>query len=386
MMSLLTDITLTDYVVGGILLVAFLLQIVFYVRYMAGVNRRLRSVRKGDVARPIARPAVSVVVCARNESDNLAAYLPVLLSQQYPEYEVIVVDDESEDDTRVLLERYMHLYPNLRITFVPKNARGCSGKKLALTLAAKAARYDYLLLTDADCRPESPHWIEEMMCCFTEGTEIVLGYGAYFTDNHRVNRLIQYDTLFNGLQYMGMALAHKPYMGVGRNLAYRKDMFFREKGFAGLLGNRAGDDDLFVNKVANARNTNVAVTPDSLTWSIPKTSFSEWMHQKKRHLSVSPAYKMNTKFRLTVEPFVRGVFYGALLAAALLGSPLLWIVASALFVVRLVVQLTILNVAACRWRIRPFGVEIILFDVFLPLNNLFLLAWTKVSGNNKQQW
>lgn len=372
-MNLLTDITLTDYVVGGVLLAVFLCQMWFYGRYMAGVNRRLRLSRKGNVARPIARPPVSVVVCARNEAYNLEAYLPVLLSQRYPEYEVIVVDDESEDATRQIVERYMHRYADLRLTFVPHDVRVRSSKKLALTLAAKAARYDYLLLTDADCRPGSDRWIEEMMACFTQGTEVVVGYGAYFEEAHCVNRLIQYDTLFNGLQYMGMALAHRPYMGVGRNLAYRKEMFFREKGFAGLLGSRAGDDDLFVNKVATARNTNVAVTPESLTWSVPKTTLRDWLRQKERHLSVSPRYKTLTKVRLMFEPLTRGLFYLLLVLAGVYGSPLLWIVAAGLFVLRLAVQLAVLDVAACRWGMRPFGLSAVVFDVFLPFNNLCLL-------------
>lgn len=386
MRQLLTDMTMPDYALCGALLVVFVLQMYYYLRYMAGVNRRLRAVCKGDVARPIARPAVSVVICARNEAYNLEAYLPVWLTQQYPVYEVIVVDDGSEDHTRDILEQYMRIYPNLHVTFVPHDVRVRSSKKLGLTLAAKAARYDYLLLTDADCRPESPRWIEEMMSCFTDGTEIVLGYGAYFEEHSIVNRLIQYDTLFNGLQYMGMALAHRPYMGVGRNLAYRKDMFFREKGFAGLLGSRAGDDDLFVNKVANARNTNVAVTPESLTWSVPKTTISDWLHQKERHLSVSPCYKKKTKFRLMLEPATRGLFYLLLLLGGIYGGPAVWIVFACLFVIRLAVQLVILDTAAGRWGMRRFGLEVVVFDIFLPLNNLYLLIRGALHRGRDQRW
>ena len=142
--------------------------------------------------------------------------------------------------------------------FVPREARVMSTKKLALTIGVKAAHYDYLLMTDADCRPESRNWIREMMSgfiCGGEQIEVVLGYGAYFEKNTLLSSLINYDTLFIGLQYLGMAAAGYPYMGVGRNLAYKKDTFFKNHGFRGLLNERSGDDDLFVNKVTTRYNT-----------------------------------------------------------------------------------------------------------------------------------
>jgi len=270
-------------------------------------------------------PPVSVIVCARNEADNLRHYLQALTCQKYPEFEVIVVNDGSEDDTQLVLEQSAKLFHNLRLTFVPHDAWVRSSKKLALTLAAKAAKYDYLLLTDADCRPESPRWIEEMMRGFSNPeTEVVLGYSGYFSENSFVNRLIQYDTVFSALTYLGHALSRHPYMGVGRNLAYKKETFFRHNGFAGTLSQRAGDDDLFVNKIANRHNTEVVLTPDSYTWSVPKRTFAEWRIQKYRHLSVAPSYRLSTRLRLTAEPLIRGLWYASFIALiVLLNTPFL---------------------------------------------------------------
>ena len=334
-------------------------------------------------------PGVSVILAAHNEGYNLSNYLPALLSQDYPKYEVIVVDDGSEDNTREVVERYMTRDPRLHMTFVPYGARVRSTKKLALTLAAKAAQYDYLLLTDADCCPESNRWISEMMNGFLLPTQncqtskdIVLGFGAYFYEKGHINRLVRYDTLFNGLHYLGAALCGHPYMGVGRNLAYRKSLFFGSGGFTHLMDNKAGDDDLFVNHTSTRDNTAVALRRDAFTWSIAKTTFKEWWQQKRRHLSVSPAYRSETKWRLTMEPLTRGLFYAAVIAAVVyalhVSSWVLLAAAIGLFLVRWIVQTTILNVSARRMGLHRFNLFTVLwFDITLPLVSLYMLVVPK---------
>lgn len=349
--------------------VVFIHQIYFYLRYLR-LGGKVTSQTDSDVQ----LPAVSVIVCAHNEYDNLQDYLSILLEQDYPCYEVIVVDDSSEDGSDLLLERWSRQYGNLYHTFVPRGARVLSNKKLALTIGIKAAHHDYLLLTDADCRPESKFWIREMMQGFAnQQTEVVLGFSPYFEKSDLLNHLIGYDTLFNGLQYMGMARAGKPYMGVGRNLAYKRETFFSVGGFKGLLGNRAGDDDLFVNRIANAANTVVVNNPNSIVWSVPKTTWREWFHQKRRHLSVSPQYRTRSKIQVTLEPLSRGIFYSCVLASAIVGSIELISIALALFLLRLLVQLIIINISARRLNMRRYGLGLIAYDIFLPLITLYIM-------------
>lgn len=366
LVTLNNPLTITLLVIIG---VAFIHQIYFYLRYLR-LGGKVPQKTDSDVQ----LPAVSVIVCAHNEYENLQDYLSILLEQDYPCYEVIVVDDSSEDGSDLLLERWSRQYGNLYHTFVPRGARVLSNKKLALTIGIKAAHYDYLLLTDADCRPESKHWIREMMKGFAnQQTEVVLGFSPYFEKSDLLNHLIGYDTLFNGLQYMGMARAGKPYMGVGRNLAYKRETFFSVGGFKGLLGNRAGDDDLFVNRIANAANTVVVNNPNSIVWSVPKTTWREWFHQKRRHLSVSPQYRTKSKIQLTLEPLSRGIFYSCVLASAIVGSIELISIALALFLLRLLVQLIIINISARRLNMRGYSLGLIAYDIILPLITLYMM-------------
>lgn len=384
-------IDIQDYIFLGALGVLLLVQVYWYSRYMAAPARKMRILREGEES----LPPVSVVLCAHNEAYNLSQYLQALLTQDYPEYEVIVVDDGSEDETRAIIERYMVHDPRLHMTFVPYGARVGSTKKLALTLAAKASRYEYLLLTDADCVPESNRWIRTMMQGFAEGQgtkDIVLGFSPYFAAKGHVNRLVRYDTLFNGLHYLGAAICGHPYMGVGRNLAYRKSLFFESGGFTKLMTNRAGDDDLFVNHVATKENTAVVLARESYTWTPAKRTFKEWWQQKRRHLSVSPAYKESTKLRLAIEPLTRGLFYAVVLAMLILYCPttltalppIPFLAAAGAFLLRWVIQSAILNTSARRMGMPRFKIfSILWFDITLPLVSLWMLA---VPKQNEKKW
>ena len=367
--------SLTEQVVLGAFAAMWLYQVYFYFRYILAAVRRTKT--KKEQGAKGEQPGVSVIVCAKNEQQNLRDYMQALFTQDYPEYEVIVVNDGSVDDSRTFLEFWQKRYRNLKLTFVPLGAQVTSTKKLAITLGAKAAQYDYLLLTDADCRPESTHWISEMMAGFAgkeqAQTDIVLGFGAYFTKPTLLNRMIQFDTLLNGLQYLGMAASGHPYMGVGRNLAYRKSLFFAHGGFYGLLNNKAGDDDLFVNREATAQNTAVVCTPDSLTWSVPKTSLTEWLRQKRRHLSVAPKYKSATKLRLLLEPLSRGLLYAGLIALLVLGGWELQLIAIGAMLLRWISQCVLLNIPAYRWGVTRTWLLIPVWEVLLPLVTLTMM-------------
>ena len=403
-----SSLHIVDYILLGSLLLLFVLQMYFYIRYLAAPARKMRRDKKSQISNAKCQisnvksqitEGVSVILCAHNEGYNLSQFLPSLLTQDYPLYEVIVVDDGSEDNTRAVVESFMANDPRLHLTFVPCGARVGSTKKLALTLGAKAAQYDLLLLTDADCVPESGHWISEMVKGFgnVQGDnvpstkDIVLGFGAYFAEDGHINRLVRYDTLFNGLHYLGAALCGHPYMGVGRNLAYRKSLFFESGGFTRLMTNKAGDDDLFVNHVATRDNTSVILSRESYTWSVSKKTLKEWWQQKRRHLSVSPAYRPVTKFRLTLEPLTRGLFYLALMvviAYSLYSLPCgegrgeVLYMALLLFLLRWLVQTLVINVSARRMGLRTFSPWTIQwFDIVLPLVNLWMLIVPK--NNNK---
>ena len=393
---MLTQWSMTQQVVLGIFAATFLYQVYFYLRYILAAVLRTKP-RKVDAAdSPVQQPGVSVIVCARNEERNLRDYLQALLTQDYPEFEVIVVNDGSIDDTRTYLEYWQKRYRNLKLTFVPAGAKVGSTKKLAITLGAKAAQYDYLLLTDADCRPESTHWISEMMKGFAQqpvsaAVTIVLGFGAYFAKPGLLNRMIQFDTLFNGLQYLGMAACGHPYMGVGRNLAYSKRLFFQQGGFYHLMTSKAGDDDLFVNRVATAANTAVVCTPDSLTWSVPKTNLTDWFRQKRRHLSVAPKYKSSSKFRLTLEPLTRGLLYAALIILVVLGcqQPAQggWvpaIIAASAMLVRWIMQCVLLNIPAHRWGTTKTFLLLPVWEIVLPVISLVMMLIEPLRPKSKR--
>ncbi|MBN8826819.1 MULTISPECIES: glycosyltransferase [unclassified Spirosoma] len=242
---------------------------------------------------------VTVVVCARNELDNLRELLPLLNEQVYPHFEVLVMDDRSTDGTLLFLENDIAHLGRVRFIRIDKEHEHVTPKKYALTIALKKAVYPIVLLTDADCRPASTNWLAGMVTpLVTNQKDITLGFSPYYTQPGLLNLLIRSETLFTAVQYISLALAGSPYMGVGRNLAYRTSLFFANRGFYSHMNVVGGDDDLFVNEVATGKNTAVCLHPDTFTWSAPKETWSEWRQQKRRHLNAGKYYKQRHKLRL----------------------------------------------------------------------------------------
>ncbi|WP_420582932.1 glycosyltransferase [Reichenbachiella sp.] len=257
---------------------------------------------------------VSVIVCAHNELENLKVLIPELLNQEHNDFEVIIVDDRSDDGTYdYLLE---HKSDQLKFARVDQVHDHINAKKFALTMGIKAATHDILLMTDADCRPSSSQWIKEMTGVFTKETAFVLGLSPYERTSGLLGHFIQFETQWTAMNYMGFALAGNPYMGVGRNLAYRKSTFLSNKGFSKIQHITGGDDDLLVNELANKKNTRFALGKDSLTYSIPKTSWSEYLRQKTRHWSVGKYYRLKDKILLGLQNLSNLVFWLALIILA----------------------------------------------------------------------
>lgn len=245
-------------------------------------------------------PPVSIVVAARNEYENLQKLVPALLELDYPNYEVIIVDDRSYDETYDYLLSMAEKHEQLRVVRVNATPEHVTGKKYALTLGIKAAKNEILLFTDADCLPNSPEWVSYMVAPYVanEKTELVLGFSPYIKYAGLLNIFTRFETFYVGLQYLSMGLSKMPFMGVGRNISYKKSLFLKNKGFFKHQQVVGGDDDLFVNEVSTSSNTQVVWDLQSQMVSEPKKTWKSWYRQKTRHLSVGQHYRQRNKILL----------------------------------------------------------------------------------------
>lgn len=317
------------------LLALFALTTVVQVVYYLYFFRRLAWYRPQEKQHSQQHP-VSVIICARDEAANLTKNLPGVLFQQYPSTnEVILVNDNSNDESRYLLAELQKTFKKMNVIELHQEAKLIAGKKYPLSIGIKEAKHEILLLTDADCVPASEHWMQKMQNAYDESTEIVLGYGAYHKKPGLLNKLIRFETLHAAMQYFSFALAGKPYMGVGRNLSYKKQLFFKNKGFSSINHIPGGDDDLFINKVANSSNTRIIIEPDTFTLSEPKKTWKEWFAQKTRHYSTARYYKPTHRVLLGGYAAAHFLFY-PLLAVAIIFSD--WRIALGLLGIKLITQ------------------------------------------------
>ncbi|HYG03165.1 MAG TPA: glycosyltransferase [Chryseosolibacter sp.] len=253
------------------------------------------TISKKRPANSHALPPVSILVCAHDEEENLKKLIPDLLNQDYPDFEVIVVNDRSNDNTYDYLRELSQQDDRLKMVNVKDTPSHVNGKKYAITLGIRAAANDWIVLTDADCRPVSNLWVRSMADSFTDDAQFVLGFAPYQTSPGFLNHFIRFETVITALQFLSLALMKNPYMGVGRNLAYRKSLFLAKKGFNNFLHVIGGDDDLFVNQHATGRNTRVHIAADAITTSVPEKTWTDFFYQKVRHLSVGKYYKSGHK-------------------------------------------------------------------------------------------
>lgn len=313
----------------------FFTQVYYYLVYF----RKLAFYKKTEL--PTHQPPASIIICARNEEDNLIEFLPAVFEQDYPVFEVVVVNDCSFDNTADILKELAKKHANLKIVTIQETPNHAHGKKVALMMGIKGATHENLLLTDADCKPNSKDWLKNMMQHFSTETEIVLGYGAFEKQRGFLNKLIRFDMYITSLRFLSCALAGKTYMGNGRNLAYKKSLFFKMKGFASHYHIDPGDDDLFVNEAATKHNSKIEVAIGSHTVSRVKKTFREWIIQKRKRYTTFKHYNSQSKFILNSIRLSNYLFFIALVAVLIVQfEP---IVVLSLFIVRFSIQMIIFN-------------------------------------------
>jgi cellulose synthase/poly-beta-1,6-N-acetylglucosamine synthase-like glycosyltransferase len=308
-----------------------LIQVFYFIFFFCRLAFYSTTPRKSSQTHP-----VSVIICARDEAANLAQYLQGVLIQDFPtSHEVLVVNDNSFDDSKYVLEELKKTYKQLHPIELIQEAKLIPGKKFPLSVGIKTAKHEIVLLTDADCVPASDKWIQSMQSSYLDNTEIVLGYGSFYKKKNLLNKIIRWEGYHAALQYFSYALAGIPYMGVGRNLSYKKSVFFRHKGFSSHNNVPGGDDDLFINMAANNKNTRINIDPESFTISKTPATWKQWLWQKNRHYTTGKFYKPLHKFLLGLYSFSHFLFYPLLITSCIFFN---WQIALSIFGFRMLIQ------------------------------------------------
>lgn len=364
--------------IGALGLVALMLLVYYF-----GVFGKLAFYKPQPAYRNNTEP-VSIIIAARNEMDNLERNLIPILEQDYPDFEVVVVNDCSWDGSQAWLEELQKTQPRLKVSQLIEQEKYPTGKKFALTIGIKAAKYDQLLFTDADCEPTSNQWLRLMQSQFTTGKDIVLGFSPYRKQPGFLNRFIRFETLITAQFYLSMALMGKPFMGVGRNLAYRKELFFKHKGFASHQHIMSGDDDLFVNEAATSTNTAIQIDPAAFVFTDAKKTFSGWSNQKSRHMSTGKYYKTSHKRMLGAYYAAMMLFY-ALVAANLLVNIYAWPFVVGIFAVKFISQTIVFYLSGKKLKYQSLAYGLLLLD-FVYVFYLLVYGTKGYFTKNRKQW
>ncbi len=362
-------------------LIVYICSLIVQLIFWLGFFSRLAYYKTPATPVQIKPKPVSVIICARNEAENLKNNLPIILGQDYELFEVIVVNDNSSDNSLDILLEFQQKFHNF--TVVNLQQATLPGKKEALSAGIKQSRFDILLLTDADCRPASKYWISQMQEALNGKIEIGLGHGPFISKKSFLNFFIRFESIYTAITYQSFALTGFPYMGVGRNLIYRKSLFEKAGGFKKHAHLASGDDDLFINAVAHSGNTALILKPSAFVFSEAKSSWPGYYYQKTRHLTTGSKYRLHHKLLLGALSASHFAFYAALFFLLLNNCYLM--IALGSYLVRMTVVLWLSR------RILKKLNDLALWKFFPLFDALFLLYYlifspVLLTGNTKKKW
>ncbi|MDD2571135.1 MAG: glycosyltransferase [Bacteroidales bacterium] len=371
----------SDYIflaLACLTLLSWAVQMFFYLRYYRQVGRYKKTNIKSD------QDSVSVILCVKNEAINLAANLPIILNQNYPDFQVVVVNEGSEDETADLLTQFQKEHPHLYVTHIERNHPYPHARKLAQTIGVKAAKHEQLLFTEASCRPQGLDWITHMQSNFLMKNDIVIGYCTYHREKSALNRFIRTDNLMDAQQYLGFALKGNPFKANGRNLAFRKSLFIKRKGYASQLHLPSGENDVFVNQSATSLNTSIEIHPDSILMAEAPRTLKEWLRRKQEDLAAVSHFRRRQRLMIRFESISRVVYYFCLI---LLLS--WWRFAGYLIIlafIRLLTRLWITKLTIKRLKEKGVWLLSLIHEIIIPWIHAVLILKNRLRKGNKFSW
>ena len=328
----------------------------------------------------------SIVLCARDAYEYLTELIPVLLNQDYPDFEIVVVNDCSDDETEEYLKDLERREPRVKPVQLKQHLNFFTGKKFPLSMGIKSAQNDLIVLTDFNCMPVNDQWLRSVVNRYNHQTEIVIGYSPYVQKKGSLNHLMRFDALQNGLLYLSAALNHHAYMGIGKNLSYRKELFYRNQGFISHYTTTVGEDDLFINKVSTKKNTEVLIDAENGILTTPTSSFKLWMRQKSSRYSTVSKYDGRSRLMLSLFYGSQLLFYASFITLiALCAKPAFVITGGAAFYIPILVfffllrfgsQMIIYHKASKRLGEKGLLPGLIVYDFLFA----FLSPWLRLMG------
>ncbi len=354
---------------------ALAIEMVYYIIIYASLIRQNKKAKKNKIAYNNELPPLSVIITAGDARENLKRTLEAVLEQDYPKFEVIVVDNGKNDTSAELITILQHKYENLHHSFIPSSSRNVSRKKLATNIGIKASHYEHLVFTEAGCKPASNKWLRSIGENFVDGKDIVIGYSSYEKGKKIGNRIIDFYNIFHNMRFLGLAAIGCPYMAIGRNMAFRKELYFENKGYSSNLKLDLGWDDILINQIARGKNTRVECRKESTMRMLPPESMHYWREEQLGRLSTAKQFSGLKRYALGFETLSKIVFLASSIALTTISYQekdyMIMGVAIAAILIRLIMVTSVINMTSKTLGDKQrFYLSMPLFDIVQPLRSL----------------
>ena len=332
-------------------------------------------------------PPISIVITAHNEAHHLVESLPVILTQEYPDYEVVLVNDNSQDEIEQLALELNNRYHHLHYVNMGSSRSTMEGRKFPFAIGIQAASNPTVVFTNSSCIPSSPFWLQHIASKFVRQKEVVLAHTTYQSRGGLLNKWLHYDALVNSVRAFSYTLAKMPVLADSHNLAFKRHLFFdnKEKFFA-LSRLPFGEDNIFINQVANGKMCDVAVDPEAVIYQTP-ISFSDWLRNKRYELVSQSYYRALHRFVLQCYNWLSFLFYPAAIASiALAALEMNWLalgIGIGVTLLKFGMQFMVFHKGAKKMGEKGAAVSMLFFDLFF----LLLQPWIYLASKfEKSRW
>jgi glycosyltransferase involved in cell wall biosynthesis len=379
-MNLEFPLTILNLVILGCTALFLLIQILYYLIVYGKIAFKKHftvKLKENDEL-----PPLSVIIAVKNDEYNIKNKLIEILEQDYPTFEVIVVNDASSDETEFVLKGLSAIYHHLKVVNIVENVNKFQGQKFPISIGIKSAKYEHLVLTKSDCKPNSFDWLKYIASGFGKNKEIVLGYACVENKKGLLNKLVRYDHAIRAMNYLSFALCKNPYMGEGYNLAYKKSLFYKVGGFIKHYNLSAGDDDMFINQITNSKNTSVVLTTPSFVKYDSFRKYKDWIKAKKSNIISKKHFKTSHRFLLNLLPFSTFMFYLCIAVLFFIGIPWSYMVLALLL--KFILQIFVYYKAFKRLRIKNLFIFAPILEIYQMILNFFLEL--RIATTKKSKW
>ena len=375
--DIFSGLALSELVLLTVFGVLFLLRLLHLFLFTGRVLFRKKVDNNEAEKKPL-----SLILTIRNEEENLKNNLPKILSLENIDFEMVVVDDFSQDNSYLILGLLKDRYKRLTISALNQETKFST--KLALNIAIKATNNKWILTVPVSLAEVAAEWLDYISQATNNEKNVVIGYSTVARSKGFYNRLTRIENYFSYLKSTGYILNGIPFVYSVENVAFQKEKYFEIGGFGQKVTEHYANLELVINSFIRKKTTAVLFNKES---SIRKTEVvkrADYFDLLKKSIRIESHLSSSKRVILFLIEFGKLLFL-PIAAFVIVLLPELWIILAGLMGFIFTPYLFIIKITQNRLNERKIFIPSLVYDLLMPYYKLFF-RWHFNRRSRKNRW